>query len=94
MSFLPTTPPPRPVATLPDPNVGIRTGNPGGVKPIAWPRLRLKWPRINLPKVLDADDGRMLGRLAVYTLLLTWAVVMIALALGFAVRLFLLAKGG
>lgn len=110
MSVGPTTPS-RPAATLPDPDVDIRTGKPITPSPptpdivistviregggaITWPRLKLPRPRITLPKVLDADDARMLGRLVVYSLLLTWAVVMIALALGFAVRLFLMAKGG
>lgn len=46
------------------------------------------------PRLLDADDARLLGRLAVYSLLLIWVILVLSLACGLAARVFLLAKGG
>ena len=48
---------------------------------------------MTVPRLLDADDARLLGRLLIYSLLLIWAVLLFALACGLAVRLFLLVKG-
>jgi hypothetical protein len=52
-------------------------------------------PRLpHVPRLLDDEDARMLGRLAVYTLLAVWVAVVLALTLGFAWRLFLFAAYG
>jgi len=64
--------------TLPNPSQGLKTGKVGGTKPI-------RWPRIKLPRLLDADDARVLGTVLTYSLLVFWA----AIVLGAAVRVFL-----
>jgi hypothetical protein len=47
-----------------------------------------------LPTVLDADDTRMLARIAILSVLVLWLALVAAVALGVFVRLFLLIKGG
>lgn len=49
---------------------------------------RFSVPRIAFPKVLDADDARMLAHLIVLSLLVIWVVWLIALTLGIGMRLF------
>ncbi len=49
-------------------------------------------PRPQLPRLsnpLDADDVAMLARLAIYSALVVWIAVVVALAAGLAVRVFL-----
>lgn len=49
---------------------------------------------LKMPRILDADDTRMVARLVVYSMLLIWAAVVVALALGLAIRAFMAVAWG
>ncbi len=49
--------------------------------------LRPQFPKLSNP--LDADDVAMLVRLAIYSMLVVWVAMVVALAAGLAVRIFL-----
>ncbi len=61
---------------------------------LKFPRPKLRLPKlhrphIHLPRILDADDARMLVRITIWSVLLVWAAVIVAVAAGLAVRIFL-----
>lgn len=50
--------------------------------------------RPRVPRLLDADDVRVLTSLLVLSVVAFWALLLLAFALGLGVRVFLMAKGG